>query len=140
MLNIILNDKLKKFPPEQAECNLGGVELDFIADLDITAIFANLLDNAAEEGSGKKDFWIRIRGEQIQNFIIIKITNPFVKHPADKRPSKPGHEGLGLQNVRQAIEKYHGDMKIRQEEGVFSVTLLFAVQEKAEEKGNESND
>lgn len=140
MLNIILNDKLKKFPPEQAECNLGGVELDFIADLDITAIFANLLDNAAEEGSGKKDFWIRIRGEQIQNFIIIKITNPFVKHPADKRPSKPGHEGLGLQNVRQAIEKYHGDMKIRQEEGVFSVTLLFAVQEEAEEKGNESND
>lgn len=140
MLNIILNDKLKKFPPEQAECNLGGVELDFIADLDITAIFANLLDNAAEEGSGKKDFWIRIRGEQIQNFIIIKITNPLVKHPADKRPSKPGHEGLGLQNVRQAIEKYHGDMKIRQEEGVFSVTLLFAVQEKAEEKGNESND
>lgn len=131
MLNIILNDKLKNFPPEQVKCNLGGIQLDFIADLDVTTIFANLLDNAAEEGKGKEDFWIQIRGEQIQNFIIIKITNPFVG-PMDKRLSKPGHEGLGLQNVRQAIEKYHGDMEIRREEGVFSVTLLFAVQEKKE--------
>ncbi len=142
MLNIVLNDKLKNFSQEQVKCNLGGVGLDFIADLDITTIFANLLDNAAEEGKGKKDFWIQIRGEQIQNFIIIKITNPFVKCPINGRSSKPGHEGLGLQNVRQAIEKYHGDMEIKQEGEVFSVTLLFAEQEKTGEqgKGNESDE
>lgn len=138
MLNIVLNDKLKNFSQEQVKCNLGGIELDFIADLDITTIFANLLDNAVEEGKGKKDFRIQIRGEQIQDFIIIKITNPFVKNAMSGKSSKPGHEGLGLQNVRRAVEKYHGDMEIRQEEGNFSVTLLFAEQEKTEEKENKS--
>lgn len=138
MLNIVLNDKLKNFSQEQVKCNLGGIELDFIADLDITTIFANLLDNAVEEGKGKKDFQIQIRGEQIQDFIIIKITNPFVKSAMSGKSSKPGHEGLGLQNVRQAVEKYHGAMEIRQDEGMFSVTLLFAEQEKTEEKENKS--
>lgn len=129
MLNIVLNDKLKVFVQDQVQCNLGGVGLDFIADLDITTIFANLLDNAVEEGKGKADFWIRIRGEQIQDFILIKIENPYVECPANGKSTKPGHEGLGLQNVRQAMEKYQGDMEIRKEEGIFSVTLLFAAQE-----------
>lgn len=129
MLNIVLNDKLKAFSPEQVQCNLGGVGLDFIADLDITTIFANLLDNTAEEGKGKENFWVRIRAEQIQEFIIIKIENPFAASTVKGRSSKPGHEGLGLQNVRQALEKYNGDMEIRKEEGIFSVALLFAVQE-----------
>lgn len=129
MLNIVLNDKLKVFAQDQVQCNLGGVGLDFIADLDITTIFANLLDNAVEEGKGKADFWIRIRGEQIQDFILIKIENPYVECPVNGKSTKPGHEGLGLQNVRQAMEKYQGDMEIRKEEGIFSVTLLFAVQE-----------
>ena len=128
MLNIVLNDKLKAFAQDQVQCNLGGVGLDFITDLDITTIFANLLDNAVEEGKGKADFWIRIRGEQIQDFILIKIENPYVECPSNGKSTKPGHEGLGLQNVRQALEKYQGDMEIRKEEGIFSVTLLFAVQ------------
>lgn len=133
MLNIVLNDKLKSLSQEQVKCNLGGIQLDFIADLDITTIFANLLDNAIEEGKGKEDFWIQVRGEQIQDFIIIKITNPsktLLPEGRTMRSTKPGHEGLGLQNIRQAIEKYHGDMEIRQEAELFSVTLLFAAQEK----------
>ncbi|MDE7067770.1 MAG: ATP-binding protein, partial [Schaedlerella arabinosiphila] len=54
---------------------------------------------------------------------------PYEECPANGLSSKPGHEGLGLQNVRQALEKYQGEMEIRKEEGIFSVTLLFAVQE-----------
>ena len=129
MLNIVLNDKLKTFSQDQVQCSLGGVGLDFISDLDITTIFANLLDNAAEEGRGNAEFWLRIRAEQIQDFILVKIENPYAECPANGRSSKPGHEGLGLQNVRQALEKYQGEMEIRKEEGIFSVTLLFAVQE-----------
>lgn len=149
MLNIVLNDKLKHFSPEQVECNLGGVGLEFISDLDITTIFANLLDNAVDEGRGSADFRIRIRAEQIQDFLVIKIVNPLKTLSAETVPeerkgaerifaegrsTKPGHEGLGLQNVRQALEKYHGEMEIRQEDGTFSVTLLFAGQDLAGEK------
>lgn len=38
MLNMILNDKLKKLEPGQAECNMGGISLDFLADMDVTTI------------------------------------------------------------------------------------------------------
>ena len=38
MLNIILNDKLKMLPSEQVDCNLGGISLEFLSDMDITTI------------------------------------------------------------------------------------------------------
>ena len=51
---------------------MGGISLDFLADMDVTTIFANLLDNAIEAGENKKNFWIKIRGEQIQDFTVVK--------------------------------------------------------------------
>lgn len=54
MLNIILNDKFRRLSPNQVECNLGGINFDEISDMDLTTIFANLLDNAIEEGEGKE--------------------------------------------------------------------------------------
>src|SRR5699024_1187154 len=39
MLNIVLNDKLKKLPREQTECSLRDVRLDFLSDMDLTTIF-----------------------------------------------------------------------------------------------------
>lgn len=135
MLNIVLNDKLKGLSQEQVDCNLGGIGLEFISDLDITTIFANLLDNAVEAREAEKEFWIKIRGEQIQDFTIIKILNPTSGSYREGKSSKPGHEGLGLQNVRQALEKYRGELEIRQEREVFSVTLLFAGNELEEKDG-----
>lgn len=134
MLNIILNDKLKTIPQEQVDCNLNGIRLDGISDMDITTIFANLLDNAAEAGKGRQDFQLKIRGEQIQDFTVIKISNPFRGTYEPGLSQKEGHEGLGLQNVRQTLEKYHGEMKIEQNNQVFSVTLAFPGAELKEEK------
>lgn len=125
MLNIILNDKLKKLQPEQVECNLGGISLDFISDLDITTIFANLLDNAVEASEQQHDFRLKIRGEQIQDFIVVKICNTYYGSYAPGVSGKEGHEGIGFTNVRQALEHYHGEMHICYEEGIFEVTVMF---------------
>lgn len=120
MLNIVLNDKLKGLSEEQAQCRLGGVDLGFLSDMDITTIFANLLDNALEAGGGTPEFWIRIQGEQIQDFIIIKIWNSCMD-----TGKKKDHEGIGLENVRLALTKYQGEMEAGREGDVFSVTLVF---------------
>lgn len=125
MLNMILNDKLKKLEPGQAECNMGGISLDFLADMDVTTIFANLLDNAIEAGENKKNFWIKIRGEQIQDFTVVKIWNPYSEVYAPGRSGKQGHEGIGLENVRHTVEKYHGALNIETKDGIFSVTAVF---------------
>lgn len=134
MLNIILNDKLKKFSPEQVECSLGGVSLDFVSDMDMTTIFANLLDNAVEARDGNPGFWVKIRGEQIQDFTVIKIWNPALKTYEPGQSGKTGHEGIGLSNVRQAMGRYHGELKIECKDNIFSVTLVFPGQCREQEE------
>lgn len=125
MLNIVLNDKLKGIPQDKVECNLGGISLDFMADVDITTIFANLLDNAAEAAEAYPGFWIKIRGEQIQDFTVVKIRNSFRGNYQPGKSEKKGHEGIGLQNVKGAVEKYHGELKIACEDQEFAVTMVF---------------
>lgn len=134
MLNIILNDKLKKLSPEQVECSLGGVSLDFVSDMDMTTIFANLLDNAVEAREGNPSFWVKIRGEQIQDFTVIKIWNPALKTYEPGQSGKTGHEGIGLSNVRQAMGRYHGELKIECKDNIFSVTLVFPGQGREQEE------
>lgn len=134
MLNIILNDKLKKFSPEQVECNLGGISLDFVSDMDMTTIFANLLDNAVEAREGNPDFWVKIRGEQIQDFTVIKIWNPALRTYEPGQSGKTGHEGIGFSNVRQAMGCYHGELKIECKDNIFSVTLVFPGQSREQEE------
>ena len=60
--------------------------------------------------------------------MITTVTfNPAVDKTAQVETLVTG--GLNrLQNVRQALGKYQGDMEIRKEEGIFSVTMLFAAQ------------
>lgn len=125
MLNIILNDKLKSLNQEQFYCSLMGVRLGFLSDMDTTTIFANLLDNALEECRGNQDFRLHLQGEQIQDFCVIKMSNTTEGTYTPGRSSKTGHDGIGLENVRNAVEKYHGEMQTVQREDVFSVTLLF---------------
>ena len=125
MLNIVLNDKLKNFPPERVECNIGGISLDFMADVDITTIFANLLDNGLEAAENEPDFWLKLRGEKIQDFTVVKASNYYKGNYLPGKSDKKGHEGLGLQNVKGAVEKYHGEMKVECADGEFTVTLVF---------------
>lgn len=125
MLNIILNDKLKLLGQEQFHCNLMGVHLDFLSEMDTTTIFANLLDNAMEEWEENDDFRLEIQGEQIQDFCVIKLSNTMSGTYIPGKSSKAGHEGIGLENVRNAVGKYHGEMQTDQKEQMFSVTLLF---------------
>ncbi len=124
MLNIVLNDKLMKLQPEQVKCNMGGIRLDFVSDMDITTIFANLLDNAIEAAGGQTDFQIKIRGEQIQDFTVVKISNTYHGGYVPGRSGKEGHEGIGFTNVRCALERYRGEMNIRCGEDMFEVTVM----------------
>lgn len=125
MLNIILNDKLKLLDQEQFHCSLMGVRLDFLSEMDTTTIFANLLDNALEERKENENFRLQIQGEQIQDFCVIKMSNTTKGTYTPGKSSKTGHEGIGLENVRNAVEKYHGEMQTDQKGEVFSVTLFF---------------
>jgi len=109
----------------ELDCNLAGVSLNFLSDLDVTAIFANLLDNAIEAREKERDFKLKIQGEQIRDFTVVEISNTSHSPYQKGHSGKAGHEGLGLINVKQAVEKYHGEMRVESGGNLFSVTLVF---------------
>lgn len=132
MLNMILNDKLNKAKQLGISTKVACYRLsvDFIADMDITTIFSNLLDNAVEAASKLKDGMIEIKSSDFNDmmFIYIKNSTDDISMPPDHRSGKRGHEGIGLDNVRRTLKKYHGTLDTEIKNGIFTASLMFPKQ------------
>ncbi len=126
MLNIILNDKLKKAEREgiQVQAAVGDVRLSGMRDMDVTTVFANLLDNAIEAASAcSPPGYVHLKMDQIHDFTVISISNSSL----EEKPKK-GHMGLGLENVRNTLTKYHGTMQTERSPGQFRVNITIPLE------------
>ncbi len=149
MLNIILNDKAEEAEKSEIEMviRIGEIHLEHVRDMDITTIFANLLDNAleaAEQAEGKR--MIQVRADTFHDFVAVKIRNSMkcadtatageTGEDADYQESwnveawnqKKGkgrklHMGIGLENVRHTLEKYGGGMMTEAAGDEFTVSI-----------------
>lgn len=124
ILSIIISQSLSQAEKENiiVDIQMEDLSLSFITDLDITAIFANLWDNAIEackemeEGKRHIDFIMR----QVNGFIIINMENVYFidKLVFNKNgrvvSSKENHMGVGLSIVESVVEKYNGFFHINQ--------------------------
>ncbi|MGG7179387.1 sensor histidine kinase [Clostridium paraputrificum] len=134
VLNIIINDKCevaKKFGI-RLDCKIGDVNLGFIKDIDLTTVFSNLLDNAIDEVKGlveEKEIFLKV--DKFNEFLVINISNSLRSKPIrtnDKfKSTKENHKGLGLQNVKMAIEKYEGNLRIDFNEKEFKVNIVIPI-------------
>ncbi|WP_243109779.1 sensor histidine kinase [Clostridium sartagoforme] len=131
VLNIILNDKCEKAKRYgiTIDCKIGDVNLEKIRDIDVTTIFSNLLDNAIDEVKEfKQDKEIFVKVDKFNEFIVINVTNKLkskiVKIDSELKTTKKNHEGLGLQNVKMAIEKYEGTLRIDFDDNHFKVNIV----------------
>lgn len=134
VLNIIINDKNQL--AEKLNINLissiEDVDLSFIKDIDLTTIFANILDNAIDEVRHfEKNKEIYLKVERFNDFIIINARNKLKTKPIKKNndftTTKKNHSGLGLQNVKITIEKYNGDLRIDFNENEFKVNIVIPI-------------
>jgi|GEM_PF-2939746 Histidine kinase-, DNA gyrase B-, and HSP90-like ATPase. len=135
ILNIIINEKMKICERYQIEFiySVENLDLGFIDDIDITAIFANILDNAIEacrQITGEKK-QIELRVYQFNNMFIINLINDIEDVPRKGEEkfisSKKNHKAIGLSNVRTSVLKYDGDINIDVEQDKFSVSIIFPV-------------
>ena len=96
--------------------NMSGMEF---AAIDVCTIFSNLIDNAIEAvamAEGEK--WIELVIKKHNNFLVIRGTNPCRNKPeivdngivSTKHDS--GNHGFGLINIKEAVQKYDGDVKL----------------------------
>lgn len=134
VLNIILNDKIEKAEKEDIKVKsvIGDVSLDFIRDIDLTAIISNIFDNAIEsarECSIEREIILKI--DKFNDFIVINLVNSLERLPEERsgkfKSTKKDHLGLGLENVRLAVERYEGNLKIDYDTKVFKVNIVIPI-------------
>lgn len=133
MLEIILNTTFSKCNKNNIELKLSieDFSLNFISDMDMTTIFSNLLDNAIdgcmEISQSQRKIKVIIRAQM--GLIVVKIINScrdsVLPHTHFGHSTKENHSGIGLSNVRKAVERYEGIMKIKQRDNLFCVLITF---------------
>lgn len=133
ILNILLNEKDKFAKENQIDfsISLGDISFEGVNDVDLTTIFANLLDNAFESAMLRnEDRYVFISSKQFGQIIALSITNsydgPDVSKIHELKSSKGNRKGLGIPNVLRVVEKYNGDLSIKGKNGCFSCTLTLA--------------
>ena len=104
-----------------------------MSDIDICALFVNLLDNAIEANKKlprEKERYIFFKAKRKGKMAILEASNPFdgVVHyekegvlETTKEDKK--YHGYGLQSIRQTVEKYLGYMEIKTEDNIFDIVM-----------------
>ena len=79
LFSLVFNDKINKALQQNISVTAKAyhMPLEFMASLDITTIFSNLLDNAIEASAKSSEHWIEIRSEVYNEMLMIKISNFF---------------------------------------------------------------
>lgn len=103
-----------------------------IHDQDITILFGNVLDNAIEACSRINSNFkeIRLMIKSLKGYLIVDCENTMdtknINFENNKlltsKMDKVNH-GIGLENVKRIIEKYHGGMEIAMVDGIFSIKI-----------------
>lgn len=127
ILDILLSDKVRQVEDRGIGfvVNLDGICFDFMEAIDITTIFGNLLDNAleaCETVQDRADKKIVLTAQRFQEIVSVTVENDCnpVRWRADMPVSEKGeNRGIGLLNVRKSIDKYDGDLKLRECNGKF---------------------
>ena len=136
LLNIILNDKSRMMQRlgVREDIKVGELNLDFMKGMDVTALFANLLDNAVAAAAESRERYVRLRVNRVRQFLSVTVENSCdmapVKSGSAFRSHKAGHEGLGLKIIRQTVEQYGGDVQMDWKDGMFHVKVMLAADER----------
>lgn len=111
-----------------------------IDPVDVCAILANQLDNALDacgeiEDAEQRSVEVRI-WRQTGNIVFFQVSNTAEKNPftpdgrliSQKRDRSRPH-GLGLKSIRDAAQKYQGDLKNTWRDGKFTSTVFLCFDE-----------
>lgn len=108
----------------------------FVNLVDVSIIFGNVLDNAIEacERITDEKKWIELFVDEYEDFIYIKISNPFslVKKEKGRLMSLKNDDekhGLGLECLEDTLRKYGGTCIYTTEQSVFKLTAIIPIRQ-----------
>lgn len=136
ILSVIMSQKISEAEnlSIKVETKIEDVLFESINNLDLTAIFANLWDNAIEacQKINIEERFIRILVGRVNGYYVICFENSFnglVKKRFDGILStKDSHEGVGLSIIKTSAEKYNGIFNVNIDDTVFKVEILLPIE------------
>ena len=136
-LNVILTARMIECYTKNVKlnCMVNGKLLSFMNELDLYTLFGNALDNALEAvlQLGEDKRVINVVTSQTGSMFSVLISNYCARPPmmVDGLPvstkSDGGLHGYGLKSIKRITEKYGGDMRVRYDDGIFNLSLLFSL-------------
>lgn len=142
ILNVILSERQQQAEDENILFDIfiePGVVLTMVEDVDLIAMFGNLLDNAFRatcECLGEKFIQLKVYMQEVEGFCVVKIVNSFsgniikVEDKFVSTKKEKGKHGLGINNVNKIAEKYGGYLSCKVKENVFETILLLSTNDK----------
>lgn len=102
-----------------------------IKDEDIVLILSNLLNNAIEANEECEEAVIKLKFVMEGNQVIISVINTFSKAPVTvgnrfitTKMDETDRHGIGLENIKETVEKYNGSCVIKHDSKNFKVAIL----------------
>ncbi|MGN1145878.1 MAG: GHKL domain-containing protein, partial [Acetatifactor sp.] len=117
--------------PETVSVKVSGRATIVIDEMRLCTIYSNLLQNAVEELlriQGDKASLLEISFQKGEKFFRIVIKNSLSEQQTDvaeletKKTDKRNH-GIGLQNVRRAVETIGGRLEIKKKNDYFEAVV-----------------
>lgn len=139
IVNAIIWDKIQICYSEGIlfERNMQDLNFDFMDKIDVTILFANLLDNAIEacRMSSDEEKIISLRTHKFKEYIVIRMKNTLGRVPIIKNgkliSTKPEHCGLGMVILDNLANKYSGNINYDYTDKFFETKIiLFACEPK----------
>lgn len=135
LLNLMLDIAKKELG--DVSCRVSIPREIAIEPFDLNVILGNLLDNAILAAKQTKEKFLDIRISYKTGMLLIRIENSYAGHLrkegnryiSTKEDNATVH-GLGMENVREVVDKYDGVLEIRDENQVFRVKAVLYVPEK----------
>ena len=131
IVDAIVNQYLFQAGQEGVDLKIRGgfLDDDKIESYDYCVIFSNLLRNAVEAARDGEKKRAELVIAHTEKEILIRVQNDYKGKREEEngryittKTDKVNH-GIGLQNVRKSVEKYHGIMKTVESEGEFIVII-----------------
>lgn len=130
IINILVNDVCQRF---MVNVHLTGIfpANVKIVDMDLCTLFSNLFSNAAEatKKAGKTFFSMRIKTEK--SMLLIEIINAIEENAVVRngrfqstKTDDCRMHGIGMKNVQQIVDKYHGKIQYIQDGNEMTVKLI----------------
>jgi len=114
-------------------------------DSDIYSLFGNILDNAIDAVSRIDDPEKRMISLTVsdRNGLLLIEEENFCHSPLvfeDGLPittkSNRDYHGFGMQSIRLLTEKYKGSLKVKQDEGVFRLSIMLPIPKEQAAQGS----